>query len=214
MECRHTLLSVSIDLAHPRGLRFPGRKPVRVSISRCRMTPMYSDPGWGAAFRSIRLGNNDSDVRPAINAARARILPSLIGMPLLFGTLLFLENGNSESTSGWALAVFVLVVLSCFAFVMWIRSRPHVYVREGDIPGGLIQASGLIAAIGTAPMLWGYLVFFMGGGIFAFGLGAASSVFLLLGPGRPSKSLMRAWAERLGPEFSTESLWNAVLSPD
>jgi hypothetical protein len=178
---------------------------------------MYPDPGWGPAFRKLGSAflarHKLAGVRPAITAARTQILSGLVPIPILLAGLLSLDAPTDDVLDIWMLVVGFIVALTSVGGVIWVRRSPARFTRNGNIASGFYQASSAMSAFGTAPSLWGFLGYFVGGGMPAFIAGAILSVILLLTVGRTSKSLLREWEERLDPSVAPGTFWAAVLAP-
>jgi hypothetical protein len=176
---------------------------------------MNSDPGWGAAFphviKALFARRQLILVRPAITAARASALaPILTALVLLIALTVF--GGPAEYDYPLTGAIVGVTVLASAAMVIRIRygklGAPGV---QTDLASQFLGYSTLLTALATVPTLSAFVCFFLGGGYLMYGIGAVSTLLLILGPALPNRAMASSVANKRTPPVASEELWHAVL---
>lgn len=134
-------------------------------------------------------------------------------IPVLFVVLPRLHSDAAAEVSMWLVIAGALALLLSVSGFVWVLLAPSRFFRDSDLGTGFLTAHALIVGFGTAPVLWGFLAFFIVESIWPFTATAAVAI-VLLGIGRPSESFVSRWGERLGPPVTPTSLWAAVLRPE
>lgn len=181
------------------------------------MAHMYTDPGWGAAFphmiKALFARKQLMTVRPAISAARAATLaPVLTALVLLIALTVFGSPGETDyPLTG---AIVGGTILASAAMVLRIRygqlGAPRV---DPDLASQFLGFATLLTALATVPTLSAFVCFFLGGGYLMYGIGAISTLLLILGPGMPNKAMATSLGSKKEPAVSGETIWEAVLDP-
>lgn len=152
-------------------------------------------------------------VRPAISAARASALaPILTALVLLVALTVF----GTPSDTDYQLtgSIVGLTVLASAAMVFRVRygklGAPSV---ETDLASQFLGFATLLTALATVPTLSAFVCFFLGGGYLMYGIGAVSTLLLILGPALPNEAMARNLATKKDPPVPDDAFWNAILDP-
>jgi hypothetical protein len=178
---------------------------------------MHTDPGWGDAFphviKALFSRKRLLAVRPAISAARAAaIAPVSTAVVLLVALTVF---GSPAETDYQLTGLIVgFTVLAAAAMVFRLRyGKLGAPAMEVDAASQFLGFATLLTALATVPTLSAFVCFFIGGGYLMYGIGALSTILLVLGPAMPGHAMAANLAAKKTPPVPSEDLWQAVLDP-
>jgi hypothetical protein len=181
------------------------------------LTCMHTDPGWGDAFphliKALFSRKRLLAVRPAISAARAAALaPILTALVLLVALTVF--GAPAEADYPLTGAIVGFTVLASAAMVFRIRyGKLGAPAMEVDPASQFLGFATLLTALATVPTLSAFVSFFIGGGYLMYGIGALSTILLVLGPAMPGHEMAASLASKKTPPIPSDDLWQAVLDP-
>lgn len=176
------------------------------------------DPGWKPALKGVwraiipyGLGLRGSRQRPALEFARILWL-SLLFQWTSFGVILAIIARGSAYDERWTLWLPVGIGTASVAFLSWMRARPKTAKDLDQLLTRYTTDSYIGFAMSSAPVLWGFVGYFMGGGMATYlaGIPFGLAGFALMAP---TRSNLEYYQRKVRESGAVLSLLDALSQP-
>lgn len=174
------------------------------------------DPGWKPAIRGtwrwflFQFGLRRSD-KPTLVVLRSLFLMAPITW-FLFATVLVALSSDASSRPPWLLPAIVAAGIVDVGLALWLKSLPLKSSDSSELAASYSAQVIVGWSFASASVLWGFVGFFMGGGMLAYAAGVPFGLagLLLMAP---TTSNIARYQQKLRESGTPLSLLEALMRP-